>query len=245
MSSTLCSWIYLCTLRSAVLVCIYAVCDIDWKDSGTDRLEIKAGFYISNVSHNKGVYSPSLVKWRMPILMLGCKGLLLQMRPFPLIEKRFREKKNLCGPRKQVINIWKGHKTNYTRAGSCWRSFSFWGHTLQFAFVLKTTSCLWLYVQYFLKTLVVERKKKWRVYHRWLNQLGDANNSLFYSELFYSIPVYGARNYGNNCVFVLSQALVFFSFLLKMQALLPFYPSFLLTLLKIIWIPILCTVCWV
>ena len=62
MSSTLCSWIYLCTLRSAVMVCIYAVCDIDWKDSGTDRLEIKAGFYISNVSHNKGVYSPSLVK---------------------------------------------------------------------------------------------------------------------------------------------------------------------------------------
>ena len=160
--STLCSWIYLCTLRSAVLVCIYAVCDIDWKDSGTDRLEIKAGFYISNVSHNKGVYSPSLVKWRMPILMLGCKGLLLQMQPFPLIEKRFRENKFLCGPRKQVINIWKGHKTNYTRGGSCWRSFSFWEHTLQFAFVSisKTNSCLWLYVQYILKTLVVERKKE-------------------------------------------------------------------------------------
>ena len=31
----------------------------------------------------------------MPILMLGCKGLLLQMQPFPLIEKRFREK-NFC-----------------------------------------------------------------------------------------------------------------------------------------------------
>ena len=32
------------TLRSAVMVCIYAVSYIDWKDSGTDRLEIKAGF---------------------------------------------------------------------------------------------------------------------------------------------------------------------------------------------------------
>ena len=62
MFSTLCSWIYLYTLRSAVMVCIYAVSYIDWKDSGTDRLEIKAGFYTSNASPNKGVYSPSLGK---------------------------------------------------------------------------------------------------------------------------------------------------------------------------------------
>ena len=82
MFSTLCSWIYLCTLRSAVLVCIYVVCDIEWKDSGTVRLEIKAGFYISNVSHNKGVYSPSLVKCTENSMEnantdVGCKGLLL------------------------------------------------------------------------------------------------------------------------------------------------------------------------
>ena len=138
--STLCSWIYLCTLRSAVLVCIYAVCDIDWKDSGTDRLEIKAGFYISNVSHNKGVYSPSLVKCIKNSMEnantdVGCKGLQLQMRPFPLIEKWFREKKIfLSGPRKKVINIWKGHKTNYTRGGSCWQSFR--GHHVTVRFCI-------------------------------------------------------------------------------------------------------------
>ena len=60
--STLWSWIYLCTLRSAIMVCIYAVCCIDWKDSRPIDWKIKAGFYISNVSHNKGVYSSSLVK---------------------------------------------------------------------------------------------------------------------------------------------------------------------------------------
>ena len=71
----------------------------------------------------------------MPILMLGCKGLLLQMRPFPLIEKWFREKNIfLCGPRKQVTNLWKGHKANNTRCESCWRSFR--GHYVTFRFCI-------------------------------------------------------------------------------------------------------------
>ena len=57
------------------------------------------------------------------------------MRPFPLIEKWFREKKIfLSGPRKKVINIWKGHKTNYTRGGSCWQSFR--GHHVTFRFCI-------------------------------------------------------------------------------------------------------------
>ena len=57
------------------------------------------------------------------------------MQPFPLIEKWFREKKIfLSGPRKKVINIWKGHKTNYTRGGSCWQSFR--GHHFTFRFCI-------------------------------------------------------------------------------------------------------------
>ena len=49
---------------------------------------------------------------------VGCKGLLLQM--WPLLRSDL-EKKNifLCGQRNQVINICKGHITNYTRVGSC------------------------------------------------------------------------------------------------------------------------------
>ena len=105
-----------------------------------DRLEIKAGFYISNVSHNKGVYSSSLVKCTENSMEnantdVGCKGLLLQMRPFPLLEKWFREKNIfLCGPRKKVINLWKGHKANNTRGESCWRSFR--GHYVTFRFCI-------------------------------------------------------------------------------------------------------------
>ena len=73
--------------------------------------------------------------WRMPILMLGVKGYCCKCGPFRLLRSDLEKKKIfLSGPRKKVINIWKGHKTNYTRGGSCWQSFR--GHHFTFRFCI-------------------------------------------------------------------------------------------------------------
>ena len=82
---------------------------------------------------------------------------------------------------------------------------------LHFAFVsiLKTNSCSWLHVKYFLQTLVVERKKK-------VTRLSSVVELVGLQKGKHPPPLP------------------------------PFYPSFFLTLPKIICIPILlCTVCWV
>ena len=142
--------------------------------------------------------------WRMPILMLGVKGYCCKCGPFRLLRSDLEKKRY----------FWVVHASKSLTYGKDTKRIIHVAEVvdrvsedimLHFAFVsiLKTHSCSWLHVKYFLQTLVVERKKKWRVCHRWLNQLGDANNGLFYSK-FYPIPVYRARNYGNDCVPVLS-----------------------------------------
>ena len=85
----------------------------------TDRLEIKAGFYISNVSHNKGVYSSSLVKCIKNSMenanteCQGVKGYCCKCGPFRLLRSDLEKKNYFCVV--QFINVRKGHKTNYTR----------------------------------------------------------------------------------------------------------------------------------
>ena len=102
----------------------------------------------------------------MPILMLGCKGLLLQMRPFPLIEKWFREKNIfLCGPRKKVINLWKGHKANNTRGESCWRSFR--GHYVTFRFCINFENKFLFMTPPTILSANVSRRTKKKSYKKW------------------------------------------------------------------------------
>ena len=143
--------------------------------------------------------------WRMPILMLGVKGYCYKCGPFRLLRSDLEKKIYFCVVHASKSLTYGKDTKRIIHVAEVVDGISE-DILLHFAFVpiSKTNSCSWLHLQYFLQTLVGERKKKWHFGHRWLNQLGDANNGLFYSKLFYFIPVYRARYYGNDCVPVLS-----------------------------------------